>query len=82
MTDYTTSNNTITLTRTKHEPQNLGRCYYNWTGEYQILSSRNPVTNEDIQELKDKHIFGCGQIVNAALDGDIIKYSGVCDSGD
>lgn len=74
--------NEVVLNRTQYNSSATGRCYHQWVGVYKIIKSSMPVTNEDVGLLKAKGIFGCGQIVNATLFNDEIKFSGVIDSGD
>jgi len=74
--------NEVVLNRTAYNSHPTGRCCHQWFGVYKIIKSSMPVTNEDVALLKAKGIFGCGQIVNAALFNDEIKFSGVIDSGD
>jgi hypothetical protein len=80
---YIVKNNEIVLQRLEHQAAQTGRCYYQWSGVYKIISSTEPVTREHVDVLETIGVFGCGQMINAKLEGtDLIRYFGAADSGD
>ena len=75
----TANGNKIVLRRAEHTGGGRN-CYYSWRGTYQVISCTRPITQADMDMMIQDGVFGTGQVVDASIAGDVISYSGSCDS--
>ncbi len=80
----TTSGNVIELELLNKTVSSPFPCLTHWNGKFRILSSSETISKKDMDEMREKGLFGEGQIVSASLDlpSLTITFSGTCDSGD